>query len=53
MKLKSWDLVLLANRTDVYRVYTYKDKFIFCGINSDTVTDSFKDEVVKVLTEEV
>jgi len=45
----AWDLVELENRTDVYRVYTYKKKFIFVGQNSNTVTDESRDKVSKIL----
>ena len=46
---KTWDLVGLENRTDIYRVYTYKKKFIFVGQNSNTVTDESRDRVSKIL----
>lgn len=46
---RPWDVVLLKQRTDRYRVYTYAGRLIFVGIHSDTVTDETRDEVVEVV----
>lgn len=45
----AWDIVRLKGRTDLYRVYTYAGKKIFVGMNSDTVTDESRDEVMEVV----
>lgn len=49
VKVKAWDLVELKYRTEPFRVYTYKGKYIFAGMVSDTVTDESRDEVVKII----
>ncbi len=49
VKVQPWDIVRLHNRTDRYRVYTYGATQIFCGMNSDTVTDASRDTPVEII----
>ena len=52
MKAESWDTVTLVDRTDYYRVYTYRGKRIYAGMNSDTVCDDETDTVDSIIKPE-